>query len=79
MMTDQAFDYIFAQSGKSKARMANAKKQMIRVSGGAPEVMAKITGFTKANKSTRSHLEYITRNGEVDAFDRFGEKLDSRP
>lgn len=76
MSTEQAFDLIFSQSGKSKAVMASAKKQMIRAAGGAPEVVAKITGFTKADQSTRSHLEYITRNGDIEAFDRYGEKLE---
>ncbi|MFQ3247372.1 MAG: hypothetical protein ACI9SP_004027 [Arenicella sp.] len=76
MTTGQAFKFIFAQSGKAKGRMANAKKQMLKATGGAPEVMAKITGFTKADQSTRGHLDYITRNGQVDAFDRFGLKLE---
>lgn len=38
-----------------------------RIVGRVPEVMVKITGRTKSVAQLKSHLAYITRNGELDA------------
>ncbi|MGY4325713.1 type IV secretory pathway VirD2 relaxase [Bradyrhizobium sp. LB7.2] len=44
----------------------------------APEVMVKITGRTKSVAHLRSHLAYITRNGELDAETEQGATLAGR-
>jgi type IV secretory pathway VirD2 relaxase len=44
----------------------------------APEVMVKITGRTKGVAHLKSHLAYITRNGELDAETEQGASLTGR-
>ncbi|WP_439400338.1 relaxase/mobilization nuclease domain-containing protein (plasmid) [Bradyrhizobium sp. PMVTL-01] len=44
----------------------------------APEVMVKITGRTKSAAHLKSHLAYITRNGELDAETEQGATLAGR-
>ena len=44
----------------------------------APEVMVKITGRTKGVAHLKSHLAYITRNGELDAETEQGAALTGR-
>lgn len=44
-----------------------------RVSRGATEVMVKVTGFGKGAGHVKAHLDYITRNGEVDMENERGE------
>lgn len=44
-----------------------------RVSGGATEVMVKITSFGKGGAHVKAHLDYITRNGEVEIENDRGE------
>lgn len=41
------------------------RAKLERIIKGAPEVMVKITGRTKSVEHLKSHLEYITRNGEL--------------
>ncbi|MCW2380435.1 relaxase/mobilization nuclease domain-containing protein, partial [Bradyrhizobium elkanii] len=43
------------------------RAKLERIVRRAPEVMVKITGRTKSVAHLRSHLAYITRNGELDA------------
>ncbi len=43
------------------------RAKLERIVGRAPEVMVKITGRTKGVAHLKSHLAYITRNGELDA------------
>lgn len=43
------------------------RAKLQRIVAKAPEVMVKITGKTKTVAHLKSHLEYITRNGELAA------------
>jgi type IV secretory pathway VirD2 relaxase len=43
------------------------RAKLERIVGRVPEVMVKITGRTKGVAHLKSHLAYITRNGELDA------------
>jgi hypothetical protein len=43
------------------------RRRLERIVAAAPEVMVKITGRTKGIEHLRSHLEYITRNGDLSA------------
>lgn len=54
------------KSGSSRAK---------RVADGAPEVMVKISGNTKSPGHAQAHLDYISRNGEVEIEDERGETL----
>src|SRR6476661_533816 len=49
-----------------------------RIVGRAPEVMVKITGRTKGVAHLKSHLAYITRNGELDAETEQGAAMTGR-
>jgi hypothetical protein len=54
------------------------RAKLERIVGRAPEVMVKITGRTKGVAHLKSHLAYITRNGELDAETEQG-ACDDRP
>lgn len=49
-----------------------------RVSGGATEVMVKITSFGKGGAHVKAHLDYITRNGEVEIENDRGEVFNGK-
>ena len=51
-----------ARSGRLTPAM---RAKLERIVKRAPEVMVKITGRTKSIEHLKSHLEYITRNGEL--------------
>ncbi len=51
-----------ARSGRLSPAM---RAKLERIVKQAPEVMVKITGRTKSVEHLKSHLEYITRNGEL--------------
>ena len=51
-----------ARSGRLTPAM---RAKLERIVKRAPEVMVKITGRTKSVEHLKSHLEYITRNGEL--------------
>ena len=54
------------------------RQKLERIVDGAPEVMVKITGRTKGVEHLLSHLEYITRNGELTAETEQGDQLAGR-
>lgn len=56
-------------------RNNSSRSRMSNVSSRAPEVMVKVTGFTKGGKHMMSHLDYISRNGKVDIETETGEVL----
>ena len=51
-----------ARSGRLTPAM---RAKFERIVQRAPEVMVKITGRTKSVDHLKSHLDYITRNGEL--------------
>ncbi|WLB24175.1 relaxase/mobilization nuclease domain-containing protein [Bradyrhizobium japonicum] len=54
------------------------RAKLERIVRRAPEVMVKITGRTKGVAHLKSHLAYITRNGELDAETEQGAALAGR-
>src|ERR1700737_5568858 len=54
------------------------RAKLERIVGRAPEVMVKITGRTKDAAHLKSHLAYITRNGELDAETEQGAAMTGR-
>jgi len=54
------------------------RAKLERIVRRAPEVMVKITGRTKGVAHLKSHLAYITRNGELDAETEQGAALTGR-
>ena len=74
-----------AQSGTSPASSSGYKtsagakaKNIASVIRKAPEVMVKITGSSSGMASVKHHLDYISRNGQVDLDDECGETLSGR-
>ncbi len=64
------------RSGRSNntraIRINRARDTVIRVAKGSPEVMVKISGFTKGASHLGSHLSYISRNGKIEVEDQNG-------
>ena len=54
------------------------KKSAKKTAGGAPEVMAKVTGFSKGASHAKSNIDYISRNGEVELENERGDVLKGR-
>jgi type IV secretory pathway VirD2 relaxase len=54
------------------------RAKLQRIVAKAPEVMVKITGKTKTVSHLKSHLEYITRNGELAAETETGAVMEGR-
>ncbi len=42
---------------------------------GAPQVMLKITSFSSSAQKLAAHLDYISRNGDNEVFDRYGNRF----
>jgi hypothetical protein len=57
----------FSSGAKSKNIKSVVRK--------APEVMVKITGSSSGMKRVKSHLEYISRNGEVELVNEAGQTI----
>lgn len=54
------------------------RARLARIVSRAPEVMVKITGRTRDPGHLRSHLDYISRNGELELEDRDGAPIIGR-
>lgn len=48
------------------------KAKLARVSSRAPEVMVKVSGRTRDGGHLKAHMEYITRNGKIEAETDYG-------
>ncbi len=53
-------------------RIGIHREKFIRVARGSPEVLVKISGFTKGSDHLKAHMTYITRNGKIDLEDQNG-------
>ena len=51
------------------------RAQLSRVANKAPEVMVKVTGYTKGSQHLGSHVDYIARDGELPLMTSEGETL----
>jgi type IV secretion system T-DNA border endonuclease VirD2 len=56
----------------------SAKARLARIARGAPEVMVKITGRSRGVVHLKQHLDYITRNGRLQAELQDGSKVETR-
>lgn len=56
----------------------NLRATVKRITGGASEVLVKITSFGKGLNHVKSHLDYITRNGNVEMENDRGEIFEGR-
>jgi type IV secretory pathway VirD2 relaxase len=50
----------------------DVRRRLARIVGRAPEVIVKVTGRTRDPGHLRAHLDYISRNGELEVEDRDG-------
>ncbi len=67
-----AYNFILGNARRSKKENRIAiKKKVNKLRVNAPEVMLKITSFTKTKKQVVDHLSYIARNGNVPIFDSY--------
>ena len=57
----------------------DVRARLARVVNRAPEVMVKVTGRTRDPGHLRAHLDYISRNGELEMEDRDGAVVSGRP
>lgn len=67
--------------GKVRRKANNTKNlraTVKRITGGASEVLVKITSFGKGLNHVKSHLDYITRNGNVEMENERGEIFEGR-
>lgn len=55
------------------------RARLTRLVNRAPEVMVKVTGRTRDPGHLRAHLDYISRNGELEMEDRDGAVVAGRP
>lgn len=55
-----------------------ARARLERIAGRAPEVMVKVTGRTRDGAHLRAHLEYISRNGQLELEGADGALIVSR-
>jgi hypothetical protein len=63
------------RSDRSKAA---ARSRLVRLVARAPEVMVKVTGRTRDPGHLQAHVDYISRNGQLEAEDRDGNFLVGR-
>jgi len=76
IQAENALGYVFQGPAKPKKnKTRDLKAKVSRTVKGVPQVMVKITSFGGAgdkHTSVRAHLEYITRNGKLEAEDEQG-------
>ena len=64
-------------SGRVKHK-GNGLKRAAKITRYAPEVMVKISGNAKGHSHVKSHLEYISRNGQIPLEDENGDDVKGR-
>ena len=64
--------------GRPSSLSPSAKARLGRIARGAPEVMVKITGRSRGVVHLKQHLDYITRNGRLQAELQDGSKVETR-
>ena len=62
----------------SAASSGGARARLERIAARAPEVMVKVTGRTRDGAHLRAHLEYISRNGQLELEGADGALIVSR-
>lgn len=62
----------------STASKSDARARLARIAARAPEVMVKVTGRTRDGAHLRAHLDYISRNGQLELEGADGALIVSR-
>lgn len=76
--TAQGEDVRMGGRSKSPFLSPAAKARLARIARGTPEVMVKITGRSRGIVHLKQHLDYITRNGRLEAELQDGTKVETR-
>ncbi len=63
---------------RNNTRDIEVRSKARRITHQTPEVMVKVSGHTKGAKHVKAHLDYISRNGELELENERGEKLKGR-
>ena len=66
------------KSNNTRKLSTGGRKKTSRTAGSAPEVMAKVTGFSKGASHAKSNIDYIARNGDVALENERGEVISGR-
>jgi hypothetical protein len=76
---EEDWRFVFAKMGRVKPGLeqrrpsdAAIRRSLLGAIRRKPQVMVKITGFSKSAKHLAAHLDYISRQGENDVFDHQG-------
>lgn len=70
------FDYIFPAARRVRMLDARGAKQHIRkFIAGAPEVMVKVSSYSKTKTALKMHVDYITRQATLEVFDNVGHEF----
>ena len=85
--SEQLFDdwrFVFAKAGRSRPGMesgrpsgAAMRQSLLAAIRRKPQVMVKITSFSKSAQKLAAHLDYISRDGQNDVFDNTGSSFAS--
>lgn len=68
---------VFRNTSSKERRRANMAK-MARVAARTPEVMVKVSGGATGLRHMQEHMNYITRNGDIEAETEQGEIINNR-
>jgi type IV secretion system T-DNA border endonuclease VirD2 len=58
-----------------KRSEAGTKAQLARTANRTPEVMLRVSGGGKTTQHVKDHMDYVTRNGKLEATDNQGDKV----
>lgn len=63
------------RSRTQRLTLGEKKAQLTRMVNRVPEVMVKVSGGGKTAQHVKAHMDYITRNGKLEAINDQGEKI----
>lgn len=66
------------KSNNTRDLSSGGRKKTSKTASEAPEVMAKVTGFSKGASHAKSNIDYISRNGDVELENERGEVVAGR-
>lgn len=66
------------KSNSTRSLKVSGGKKAKKAAGGAPEVMAKVTGFSKGASHAKANIDYISRNGDTQIENERGEVIEGR-
>lgn len=78
---DEEFEFILPQMRAAKGPISAERRRLLVVQAiagggkGASQVMLKITSFCSSAEHLAAHTDYVSRNGDIEVFDRDGDRL----